>query len=170
MAAVKTGIPVVNEFPILIEILSLGINSGTPVRKTLSTLALLPNGRIRLVVTVNGSPVNTRLVTLKTFARPPGPSAIAILKISGLAGTIVTVERNIVPLLFMTKGKVLGTVERPNTAGGTTKSIRWRLTYFRPHAAPLIVIVTPLNSIGRVKLRLSEPTPDLVTIGRSNPA
>lgn len=42
--------------------------------------------------------------------------------------------------------------------GGTTKRMLWLLTDLRPHAAPLMLTETPLSSIGRVKLRVSEPT------------
>ena len=48
---------------------------------------------------------------------------------------------------------------------GRTKTIcRW-LTDLSPHARPLIDIVTPLNDIGRLKLRLSEPTAVRATTG-----
>src|SRR5690606_7687937 len=110
------------------------------VRYIRSLVGTRPNGRMLLVLTVNGSVVWTRFVTLYTFALPPGPSIPSKLYTSGLAGTSTTWVRIIVPLLFRTRSYGV-----PSTAAGsprgTTKSILWRLTRTRPHEKPLIVIV-----------------------------
>ena len=46
---------------------------------------------LRLIVfTTNGSVVNTVLVTLNNFARPPGPTIPSLLKRSGCTGTRYT--------------------------------------------------------------------------------
>ena len=126
-----------------------------------------PNGLIRRVVTVNGSGVWILFVTLKTRALPPGAVILAMLNISGLAGTMTTVDRITIPLLLITSGYVVPAAAE-GIPGGTTKSIRCRLTYVRPHAAPLIVMVTPLNSIGNSNLRLIDPVADLIVIALSN--
>ena len=42
--------------------------------------------------------------------------------------------------------------------GGTTKTIVLELTDLSPQATPFIVSVTPLSSIGSVKLRFNDPT------------
>jgi hypothetical protein len=112
---------------------------------------------LSIVRTVKGSVLHTVFVTLNNFARPPGPRIIAILKMSGWLGT--TEKKNFIttPLLFITAGYDVPAVALSMPIG-TTNSMRPELTDFRPAAAPFIVIVTPLNSIGSVNLRSVDPT------------
>lgn len=57
----------------------------------------------------------------------------------------------------------------PGSPIGVTKTISCWLTDFKPQAAPLIVKVTPLNSIGKLKLLKSDPVAVRATTGRLVP-
>ena len=90
------------------------------------------------------------------------------VKTSGLAGTSITVPLATKPLLFTTTGYEVPAGSAANP-GGTTNVIECSDTDFSPAPTPLIVSVTPLSSIGSVKLRLTEPTAVRATTGWSRP-
>jgi len=121
-----------------------------------------------IVVTVYGSVLKTVFVTFCVNARPPGPGKGEVVKMSGRVGTSTSSPRNTTPLLFTTKGCLVPATENARR-GGTTNVISWRLTDFKPTAAPLIDIEIPLSSIGRVNRRFNEPTAVRAATGRSMP-
>ena len=88
---------------------------------------------------------------------------------SGLDGTIAIDPLISTPLLLTTNGYAVP-VKAEFSPSGTTNVISCPPTDFIPHIAPFIDIVTPLSSIGRLKLRSSEPTAVRGTIGGSIPA
>src|SRR4051794_13437034 len=124
--------------------------------------------RIITVKAVNGSAVGTRFVTLNIFARPPGPG-VPVVNTSGRAETSRTVVLYSAPLLLTTSGYEVPFVGSTGIAGGTTKKTSSLLpttaTDFTPAATPLMLTLTPLSSIGKVKLRWSDPTAVLAVTG-----
>lgn len=157
------AVPPIEAFPILMVIIAVP-TSAAPVIRILKRVGTRTPPLIRIVVTVNGSVVCTRLVTFRKLARPNGPGTSEKVKMSGRAGTILTVLFISVPLLLITTGYSAPAPEAVKP-GGTTKTISLWLTLFNPHAAPFIDNVTPLSCIGSVKLREMEPTAVRATTG-----
>src|SRR5215212_3626984 len=122
MPPVSTAAPCMGGTPsILIEKTVLDV-FAIPVTYRRRTVGTRRPPRIWIVVTVNGSVVWTRFVTLNARARPNGPGTGKSVKMSGRAGTIVTLPLNTVPLLLITTGYgVPATALLRNT--GTTKTI-----------------------------------------------
>src|SRR5687768_14474953 len=155
--------PAISTDPIRI-VISAGLTFTIPVTRSRSRVGTRLPPRIMIVVTVKGSVVWTRFVTLDTSARPNGPGVGRVVKMSGLAGTNFKLPLYSTPLLLSTNGYSVP-AGAPDMAGGTTKEISPWDTDWIPAATPLMASLTPLSSIGRLKRLASEPTAVRATTG-----